>query len=232
MHALKRTARTAGVLYLLVVLLGPFVLIYVPNRLFVTGDATATITNILAHEALFRIHIVAGILAELLFISVVLVLFQLLKDVNRPLATVMVITILIDAPLAFLSVGNEVATLAMAKGAGFLSALDKPQRDAIAALLLNVDRQSIYVSELFWGLWLLPLAVLIRRSGFLPRWLGMWIGLNGMAYVALSFIGILLPTRYDTAFRFAMPLLFGEVALMLWLLVVGARVREDPHYTH
>lgn len=227
MHTLKRTGRTAGFLYLLVILLGPFVLIYVPNRLFVPGDASATVSNILAHETLFRMHIVAGIVVELLFISVVLVLFQLLKGVNRTLATVMVITILLDAPLAFLSVANEVATLAMAKGAGYLSALEKPQRDAIAALLINADRESIYVSELFWGLWLLPLAVLIHRSGFVARWLGVWIGVNGAAYVVLAFIGIIRPTYYDSALRVATPLLFGEVALMVWLLRVGARVRDD-----
>jgi hypothetical protein len=193
MHPLKRTARTAGLLYLMVVLLGPFVLIYVPNKLFVPGDA------------------------------------QLFNGVNRTLATVMVITILIDAPLAFLSVANEVATLAMAKGAGFLSALDKPQRDTIAALLLNVDRESIYLSELFWGLWLLPLAVLIHRSGFVPRWLGVWIGLNGVAYVALSFIGLLVPTQYDGAFRLAMPFILGEVALTVWLLTIGVRARDGEH---
>ena len=226
MHPLKRTGRRAGVLYLLVVLLGPFVLIYVPNKLFVPGDASATISNILAHETLFRIHITAGLVVESLFIATVLVLFQLLKDVNRTLATIMVITILIDAPLAFLSVANQVATLAMAKGAGFLSAIEPPQRDAIASLLLNVDRESIYISELFWGLWLLPLAALIHRSGFVPRWLGVWIGVNGLAYVLLSFTGILAPASYDTAFRLATPFIFGEVALMLWLLIVGARVRD------
>jgi hypothetical protein len=79
MHPLKKTARVAGLLYLLVVLAGPFILIYLPNKLFVPGDATATASNILAHQSLFRAHIMIGIVAELLFIGVVLALYRLLR---------------------------------------------------------------------------------------------------------------------------------------------------------
>ena len=97
MHPTKRTARLAGLLYLLVVLIGPFVLIYAPRKLFVPGDATATASNILAHESLFRAKIVLGLVGELLFISVVLTLYRLLERVSRQLAAIMVILVLIDA---------------------------------------------------------------------------------------------------------------------------------------
>ena len=225
MHPLKRTARIAGFLYLLVVLTGPFVLIYVPRKLFVPGDATATASNILAHESLFRAHMAVGLVVELIFIAVVLVLFRLLKEVNLPLATVMVILILIDAPLAFLSVANQLATLAFLRGdANALAVFDQPQRDAIATLLINVDQQGILVSEMFWGLWLLPLAVLVYRSGFLPRFLGVWLFINGLAYVALSLTGLLSSHRLEAISPFVTPILLGEVAFMLWLLIVGARV--------
>ena len=137
----KRTARIAGLLYLVVALTGPFVLMYVPGRLFVTGDATATAANILAHQSLFRAHILVGLLSELAFIAVVLALYHLLKGVSPPLAASMAILVLVDAPLAFLSVANEVATLAFVRGGEFLSVFDKPQRDALAMLLLNFDRQ-------------------------------------------------------------------------------------------
>ena len=159
MHPMKKSARVAGLLYLLVVLAGPFVLIYAPGRLFVHGDASATVSNILAHQSLFQAYIVVGLVSELLFIAVVLALYRLLKGVNLQLATVMVILILIDAPLAFLSIANEVATLTFVRGADFLSVFDKPQRDALATLLINFDRQGVLVSELFWGLWLLPLGL-------------------------------------------------------------------------
>jgi hypothetical protein len=229
MHPLKRTARVAGMLYLLVVLAGPFVIIYVPRKLFVEGDATATAANILAHEALFRAHIVISIAVELLFISVVLVLYRLLKGVNLQLAAVMVILILIDAPLAFLSVANQVATLTFLRGdVDFLAVFDKPQRDAVAALLINVDQQGMLVSTVFWGLWLLPLGVLVYRSGFLPRFLGGWLFINGLGYLIISATGLLWPQQHELVSTIVTPILFGEVAFMLWLLIVGARVEPPP----
>jgi hypothetical protein len=225
MHPQKKMARIAGFLYLLVTLMGPFVLLYVPGKLFVEGDAAATTSSILAHQTLFRSYIVVGIVAELLFISVVLVLYRLLKGVGAQLAAVMVITVLIDAPLAFLSSANNVATLAFVRGAEFLSAFDKPQRDALATLLINVNTQGSLVSEVFWGLWLLPLGLLVYRSRFLPRFLGTWLIINGLAYLVLSTTGLLLPQYHKAVFTIATPLLLGEVALMFWLLIVGVRVQ-------
>ena len=227
MLPIKKAARVAGLLYLLVVLTGPFVLIYVPGKLFVPADATATVTNILAHQSLFRSYIVVGLVSELLFIAVVLALYRLLKGVSLSLATLMVILVLIDAPLAFLSIANEVATLAFARGADFLAVFDKPQCDALAALLINFDRQGLLVSEVFWGLWLLPLGLLVYRSGFLPRLLGVWLFINGLAYIAISSTGLLLPQDLKVVSTIATPILFGEVAFMLWLLIVGARVQSS-----
>src|SRR5512140_1025803 len=223
MDPIKKTARIAGLLYLLVVLTGTFVLLYVPGKLFVYGDATATASNILAHQSLLRAHIVVGLASELFFIFTVLALYRLLKAVSQPLAAVMVILILIDAPLAFLGVANEVATLAFVRGADFLAVFDKPQRDALVMLFINLDKQGTLVSELFWGLWLLPLGVLVYRSRFLPRLLGGWLVINGLAYVIISLTGLLSPQHQKMVSTIAPPVLFGEVAFMLWLLIIGAR---------
>jgi hypothetical protein len=225
MTEMKRTARLAGLLYLVVVLTGPFILLYVPGKLFVSGDASATVSNILAHESLFRVHILVSLVAELCFIAVVLVLYRLLKGVSLPLASFMVILVLIDAPLAFLSVAHDVATLTIVRGAEFLVAFDQPQRDAVATLLINVDKQGVLVSEMFWGLWLLPLGLLVYRSGFLPRFLGIWLFINGVAYLVISATGLVSPQHLKVVSTSATPILFGEVALMLWLLIVGVRVR-------
>ena len=225
MDPIKRNAHVAGLLYLLVVLTGPFVLIYVPGQLFVPGDASATAGNILAHQSLFRAYIVVGFISELLFIAVVLALYRLLKGVNPQLSALMVIIVLIDAPLAFLSVANEIATLAFVRGAEFLAVFGSAQRDALATLLINIDRQGVLVSEVFWGLWLLPLGWLVYRSGFLPRLLGVWLFINGLAYLTISSTGLLWPEHLKAVSTIATPVLFGEVAFMLWLLIVGARVQ-------
>jgi hypothetical protein len=225
MDSTKKTARIAGLLYLAVVLTGPFVLIYVPGKLFGTGDASATVANILAHQSLFRAYILVGLVSELFFVATVLALYHLLKGVSLPLATSMAILVLVDAPLAFLSLANQVATLAFVRGGEFLSVFDKPQRDALAMLLVNADRQGTLVSEMFWGLWLLPLGVLLWRSGFLPRFLGVWLFVNGLAYMAISCTGLLLPEHLKLVSTIATPILFGEVAFTFWLLIVGVRPR-------
>lgn len=227
MHPTKRTARVAGVLYLLVVLTGMFVLIYVPGRLFVRGDSAATASNILAHESLFRSYIVVGLVSEFLFISLVLALHRLLKGVNRQHAALMVMLVLMTAPLAFVGTANQVATLAFVRGAESLTAFDKPQRDAVAMLLFNAEREGTLVAQIFWGLWLFPLGLLVFRSGFLPRILGVWLGVNGFAYVAISLTGLLLPQRGEIVSKIATPALLGELVFTLWLLIVGARVQPS-----
>ena len=225
MHPTKRQARVAGLLYLFVVLAGPFVLLYVPGKLYVPGDASATAARILEHESLFRAQIVIGLISQLCFVAVILALYRMLRGVSGLLATLMAAAILIEVPLGILSLANQAATLAILRGGEFLAVFEKPQREAVAMLLLYFDRQGVYVSELFWGLWLLPLGILIWRSGFLPRFLGGWLFANGLAYVALSATGLLVPHHAKAVMTYATPLLFGEMALMLWLLVAGVRQR-------
>lgn len=227
MHPLKKTARVAGLLYLVVVLTGPFVLLYVPGKLFVPENATTTANNILAHQSLFQSYIVVGLVSELFFIGAVLALYRLLKGVGPQLATLMVITILIDAPLAFSSVASQVATLAFVRGADFLSVFNQPQQNAIAMLFINLDKYGALVSEIFWGLWLLPLGLLVYRSVFLPRILGVWLFINGLAYIVISATGLLAPQYLKLVSTIAAPVLFGEMALMLWLLTVGVRIKPS-----
>lgn len=225
MGSMKKTALYAGLLYLVVVVCGPFVLIYVPGKIFVRGDATATVQNILNHEFLFRISIWIGIVSQLCFIGAILLLYRLLKEVRREYAMLMVLLILFDTPSAFMSMGNQVATLSFVQRNEFLGMFDKPQQDALAILLMNVDKQGVFVSEVLWGLWLFPLGVLVVRSGFLPRFVGVWLILNGTAYVMMSFTGIMLPAYTEAIKTISFPALFGEVALMVTLIVKGANAK-------
>lgn len=227
MTQLQKNARIAGLLYLLMAVTGPFVLIYVPGKLFVNGNASATVANILAHQTLFKAYIVVGLMSELFFLATVFALYHLLKDVGRQLAALMVIVVLVGAPTAFLGVANQLATLSFVQGNALLSAFDRPQRDALATLLMNIDKLGVPISELFWGLWLLPLAVLVYRSGFLPRFLGVWLALNGIAYITISFTGMLFPEQVPFVNTISFPILLGEVAFLLWLLIVGAKHTSD-----
>lgn len=225
MESMKKTALYAGLLYLVVVICGPFVLIYVPGKLFVPGDATATVQNILNHELLFRLSIWVGIVSQLCFIGAILLLYRLLRDVQQEYAILMVLLILFDTPSAFMSMANQVATLSFVQRNEFLGMFEKPQRDALGMLFMNVDKQGVFVSEVLWGLWLFPLGVLVVRSGFLPRFVGVWLILNGTAYVMMSFTGIVLPAYAEIVKTISFPVLFGEVALMVTLIIKGANAK-------
>lgn len=227
MDPIDRKARIAGAWYLLVVIAGPFVLLYVPGKLFVAGDPVATVENIRAHEALFRAYIGVGLAGQLAFVATALALYRLLQGVSRELSALMVILVLLETPLALMASANRVATLSFVRGGELLAAFDRPQREALAMLLMEVDRQGVLVSEVFWGLWLLPLGLLVVRSGFLPRVLGLWLLVNGIAYLVISGTALLAPEHQKAVFTISTPVLFGEMALMLWLLVFGARVRRS-----
>ena len=118
---------------------------------------------------------------------------------------------------------NSFAALALVRGTDFLSVFDKPQRDALAMLFLNLHGRGFVVAEIFWGLWLFPLALLVYKSRFLPRFLGVWLGLAGLAWVILSLTSIVLPRYQDKVNTYLQPALIGEIMFMLWLLIKGAR---------
>ena len=223
MSSTKNPGRFAGLLYLLVSIPGAFALIYVPSKLIVHGDAAATANNIAASETLFRLGIAVQLISQPGFIFVALALYNLLKGVNRRHASLMVTLVVVQIPIAFLNELNSIAALLLVRGADFLSIFEKPQRDALAMLFLRLHGQGLVVDEIFWGLWLFPLALLVYRSRFLPRFLGVWLALAGFAWVILSLSGVLSPQYYDNVFTFTQPAVFGELAFMLWLVIKGAK---------
>ena len=224
MSSTKNPGRLAGLLYVLFSIPGVFAMVYVPSKLIVHGNAAATANNIAASETLFRLGIAAQLISQAGFIFVALALYDLLKGVNRRYASLMVTLVVVSIPIAFLNELNSIAALVLVRGADFLSIFEKPQRDALAMLFLNLHFQGLVVDEIFFGLWLLPLALLVYESRLLPRFLGVWLAIDGLAWVILSLTGILWPQYYDKVFTYAQPASFGEVAFMLWLVIKGARL--------
>jgi len=225
MHPTDKAARIAGAIYLSMVVTAPFSLIYVPGKLIVRGDATATANNVLAHETLFRLGIVADLITSIIFICVALALYRLLSGVNKTLASLMVALVLVSAAVGFINVLNNIGALILFRGSDFLTVLEKPQRDALGMLFLRLHGQGNVINEMFWGLWLFPFAVLVMRSRFLPRILGVWLVINGFAYLTISLTGLLFPQYMDKVNNIAFPVLFGELAIMLWLVIKGAKVQ-------
>src|SRR5580704_2018840 len=194
MSSTHNPGRVAGLWYLLLSVIAPLRLIYIPSKLFVDGNATATANNIAAHEWLFRFGIVGDLVCGVILIFLVLAFYRLFKAVDQNLAVLVVIFGgVMPAVIYVVNAVSDAGALMVVRGAGYLSVFDKPQRDAIAMLLLDLHDHQNTAAEILWGVWLLPLAVLVYRSRFLPRFLGVWLAINGVAYVMMSFTGELLP---------------------------------------
>jgi hypothetical protein len=205
MRFTKNPGRIAGLLYVLASAVGIFGLLYVPSKLIVDGNAVETARNIAASETLFRLGIAAHLIGEALFVFVALALYDLLKAVNPRNALCMLTLILVAIPMAFLNELNAVAALSLVHGADFLSLFSQPQRDALAMLF--------------------PLGLLVYRSGFLPRILGVALMVNCFAFLITSLTSLVLPHYAALVHGWMRPFHFGEQVFMLWLLIMGAKPR-------
>ncbi len=222
MNLVKNPGRNAGALYVVSSVVGIFGLIYVPNRLIVDGNAAETARNIVASETLFRLGISAHLIGEALFVFVVLALYDLFKPVNQRQALYMLTLILMAIPIAFLNELNAIAALVLVRGSDFLSVIEQSQRNALATFFLKLHGYGFDIAGIFWGLWLFPLGLLVYRSGFLPRILGLALMVNSFAFPINSFTSLILPRYEELVSRWTRPFHFGEQLFMLWLLIMGA----------
>ncbi len=220
--SINKRARVAGLLYLTLVPLGFFGM-YASSSLVVPGDATATARNILASESLFRLGIASALLVQIINIFVALALYRLLRPVNKDMALLMVIFILLGAPIAMLNELNPLAVLALLHGANSLTGFTAGQLQALVPLMLSMHQLGISVAGIFWGLWLFPMGYLVFRSGFLPRILGILLIIGCLGYLVDSIAALLFPSL---GVNIALFTFWGEVLFPLWLLIKGVNVER------
>lgn len=221
--SIQKTARLAGFLYVLIIPLSVFGFLYVPSRLIVPGDAAATANNIVASEGLFRSGIVSWLIGQTIFVVLPLVLYKLLKPVNKMHALLMVIFIMLAIPIAFINEINHLAVLVLLSRADYLKAFQADQLQAQVMFFLDLHAQGIGVAQVFWGLWLFPLGYLIFKSGFLPKILGIVVMIGCFGYLIDSAIFFFLP-NIDAKVSQVTGL--GEILLALWLLIKGVNVEK------
>jgi len=230
MDSNKKTARMAGLVYLFVVLTGLISLAYVPSQLIVWGDAATTVSNIVASEFLFRIGIVSGLFCYIGFMLLPLILYKLLQQVNKTHATLMVIFALIGVPISYFNLIAKFDVLTLLSGADYLNVFETAQLNAQVMLLLKSYNNGIMVVQLFWGLWLFPFGYLVFKSGFLPKFLGVLLMMGCFGYV-INFLGYsLFPDSYRgsiIAENATLPAHIGEIGTCLWLLIMGAKEKEN-----
>lgn len=222
MYSIKTRARISGGLYLM---MAPFAIfsLYVRSNLIVPGDATTTANNIMASEGLFRSGIVSWLISQTIFIFLLLVLYRLLKPVNKNQALLMVTLALVAVPIAFVNELNQFAALLLLSGADYLTIYDTNQLHAQVMLFLDLHTSGLYIAHIFWGLWLFPLGYLVFKSGFLPRILGVLMMIGCFGYLIDSGAFFLFPNLDVTISQFTG---LGELLLPLWLVFKGVNVEQ------
>lgn len=220
MNSINKTARAAGSLYLVIFCLGIFAELFIRQNLIVPGDAESTVNQIMASESLFRLSLVSDLIRYTLLILLPLVLYQLLKPVNKNMALIMLVVALASVPMSMLNMLNYFAVLMLLNNTGYLGAFGADQLPAQVMFFIDLYGYGAYIPQ-FLGLWLLPLGYLVYKSGFLPRILGglLMIGCFGYLIDAVSFFlfGNSIATLSFIAF-------IGELIFALWLLIKGVNV--------
>ena len=224
-NPLKKTARVAGLWYLFLVILGIYGIMYVQSQIIVDGNTTATTNNLLAHQFLFRTGIFSAITGNFIFIFLVLALYRLLKQVNEHQAKLMVILVLVQVPISFLLELFNFTSLMILKGE-IMKTLGPAQKQDFAMLFLTIHSYGMIISEVFWGIWLIPLGQLVYRSGFIPRIIGVLLIIGGIAYIMDSFTYVVFPRFDPFVSRFTLVASAGEILIMLWLLIKGVKVQK------
>jgi hypothetical protein len=215
------TARVAGVFYLLTILTRMFVEIFVRNRMVVSDDAAATATNIMAHEPLFRLGFAADIIAFASYIALTALLYELFKPANRSVSLVAAFFSLAASVVQAISSLFHLAPLVLLGGAPYLRVFTVEQLQALALVFLRLRAAAYHnIGLVFFGVYCLLVGILILRSTFLPRILGVLMGLAGLSYVL--FLSPPL-ARSLQPYILAFPGV-GQIALTLWLLVMGVNV--------
>lgn len=130
---------------------------------------------------------------------------------------------LMPCVLDFINVLNDAAAFVIARGEPFVFLFDEPQQAALAALFLRIHDHGFLINEVFAGLWLFPFGLLVIRSGFLPRILGLLLFVSGVGYLVISGAGLLFPLQVERVSGIASPALLGEGGVILWLIIKGAR---------
>jgi hypothetical protein len=221
----KKTARLAGFLYLIMIPLGLFGIMWA-SSLIVPGDTAATANNIMASELLFPLSIVSALILQIGHILLVLVLYKLLKAVNKNHALLMVIFMLVSVPITMLNELNRFAVLLLLSGADYLTVFTADQLQALVPLFLGLHEHGINIAIIFWGLWLFPMGYLVFKSGYIPRILGVLLIIAGFGYLLDFFTFFLLPNFYATINQITQFTGWGELLLPLWLLIKGVNVEQ------
>ena len=221
-HTPQTSARLGGLLYLIIIVGGLFGEAFIRGRLIIPNDATATAENILAAEALWRIGIANEFLMLLCTTVLALILYRLLRPVNRDLALLAVFFNLISIAVEATNEIKLLETLSVLKNTSYLQAFSPEQLNVLAHLPARAYSHGFGGSLIFFGCECVILGYLIFRSGYFPKTIGILMQIAGLCYLINSFALIVSPAIANVLFpTILLPAFVGEASLCLWLLIKG-----------
>ncbi len=227
MKSIQKTARFAGVLYLIITVAAIFAHFYVPSNIIVPGDAAATANNIVNSETLLR---VGGVGSEMVILLSEIVLSVLLyfifKPVSKMLSSLAAVSRLIMTTIHGINLINYFFAILLLSGAGYLAVFDAEQLPALAMVFLDAHSYGFTIGIAFLTLHVFLLGYLIYRSGFVPRIFGILFLAAGVGYLIDSFALLLSSTYKTTPVYLAVPIAVAEIAFPLWLLIKGVNVEK------
>jgi hypothetical protein len=222
-NSVNRTARIAGLFYLVFILLLP-IATSIRSQLVVSGDAAVTAQKILANELLFRISFVTELVSALFFVLAAWALYALLKPVNKNIALLFLLLNVCGVAIECASVLDLSTAMTLLSGTDYLTAFPATQLQAQALLHIDAYNNGFMMAQLFFGSWLLPLGYLAYRSGFLPRLLGILLIVDFIGVMIWFLQFFLFPDAGVISYPGLVVSFIAEVSLTLWLLVKGVKV--------
>lgn len=220
-------ARLGGLLYLVIIIAGALGELFVRGSLVVPGDATATAHRLLASQGLWRAGIVGDLVMHLCDVVMMWVIYLLLRPVHRPLALLTLLFNLIQTAVLAANKLTLLVPLVLLGSDAYLAAIAPAQREAWSYAAITLHEYGFAVGLLFFGMVCLVEGYLIRRSGFLPAWIGALMQLAGACYLVNSFALLLAPGFEARLFpAILMPCLVAELSFALWLLLKGVDVAQ------
>jgi hypothetical protein len=218
-------AKIAGLCYLITIVTGIFGEGFVRGKLIVYSDAATTAHNIFAHQSLYRFGVATDLLPVYLIVTILF--YDLFKPVSRTVSLLAAFFSLIGCAMGALSALLQLAPLVALSGESYLSAFNPEQLQSIALLFLKLRLHSFNICLVFFGFYCLLIGILILKSTFLPRILGVLMALAGLAYAGNSFAIFLSPVFAAHLFPYILaPGLIGEASLTFWLLIRGVDIQR------
>lgn len=232
--SLRSISRSTALLYLLLAVIGPFSLVYMPSTLIVPGDVATTVSNISNSIWLFRGGIVGEALIFLIEIAVPVLLYMIFRSANKTMALLAAFSRLAMALIQGVNLFNLLIPLMLISGAGSLTGADTNQLHNFVSLFLDAHQQGVYIWQLAFALHLLVLGYLVIQSGYLPKIIGGLLALGSLGYFADSFGNILLPGNEmasTVSMIFLLVATAGELGFMGWLFVKGVNTERWEKYS-